>query len=257
MKTFCCYSLFLAAGFSLALASCKKDDATTPSTPASTTPTAATPSVRNVHGALISLRLNYAAPSPVPTPVPVTLTVESGLALFYNLTPTAYLDAGAVTVNGNALDKGSNNTYSKVATPTQTNPSTELGFSNGSNWSIAGSGSVTAFNYNHSGSMPNYSGTLPTAISKANGLTVALSTVSNADSVYVLIAAGNQSVLKRARAGTASITFTANDLRNLPTVSDKSAVMQVLPFKILLATLNSKPYAFIKEYAAVGNVNIE
>jgi len=257
MKTLLPTSLLAAAGFALLLGGCSKADDATPTTPASTTPTAATPTVGNVYGVMVSLRMNYAVASPVPLPVPVTVDLESAIAAFYNLNPTSFMDAGAVSVNGNALDKGSNNAYTKVATPTQTNPSPNLGFDNGSSWSVAGSGATPAITYNHSSSMPTYSGTLPTSITKASGLTVALSSVRNADSVYVLIAAGNQSVLKRAQAGTSSITFTANDLRNLPTVTDKSGIVQVLPFRMTRPVISGKTYAFIKEYAAVGNIDIQ
>lgn len=256
MKSFLPSPLLLAAGLALSLSACKKDEAT-PTPPASTTPTAATPSVGNVYGVMVSLRMNYAVASPVPLPVPVTLTLESAIAGFYNLTPGTFLDAGAVTVNSNALDKNPNNAYTKVATPSQTNPAPTLGFDNGSSWSVAGAGGVTALSYSHTGPMPGYTGTLPTSISKASGLTVPLSSASNYDSVYVVIAAGNQTVLKRARVGTSSIVFTANDLRNLPTVTNKSGMMQVLPFRITTPTINNKRYAFIKEYAAVGNVDIQ
>jgi len=261
MKNLSASALFLAAGLALTLGSCKKDDS--PATPTNTTPTPPSPTITRVGstvmaGTLASIRMSYEYTVPQVN-MTVPIEIESAVAAFVGSSAGALVDAGAVSVNTNALDKASNNAYVKAGnfSATTTGQSgTSLGFENGSSWNVAGSSSVPAFTYNHTSSMPDYSGTLPTSITKSAGLTVALNSVSNADSIYVLIAAGNKQLLKRVGRA-ASVSFTAAELGTLPTVTNNTALIEVVPFRYIVVTQGGKPYAFVKEYAAVGNVNIQ
>lgn len=248
-------SLLPAACLLLLLACGKTKVDPTPATP--TAPQAAMPTIRNTNGTLVALRTSFTY-NMAQVPMPVTIQTETGFAAFYNTTPTSFLDAGAVSVNGNGLDRQSNNAYVKTATPGLSTP-TDLGFGSGGSWSVGGSGSVPAMSYAHTVSFPSYSGTLPGSITKASGLTLALSgTLSSADSVYVVVAAGDKMVLKRARGSAASVSFTAAELAALPNTSASTlGFVEVVPFRYNLVALGGRTYAFVKETAAISTVTIQ
>lgn len=222
-----------------------------------TAPQAATPTIRNTSGTLVALRTDFTY-NMAQAPVPVTLSIETGVAAFYNTTPTTLLDAGSVSVNGNGLDKQSNNAYTKTATPGLSTP-TDLGFGSGASWNVGGSSSVPAFTYAHTVSFPTYSGTLPTTVTKASGLTVPLSgQLTGADSVYVVVAAGDKMVLKRARGNAASVSFSAAELGTLPSTNNATlGFVEVVPFRYTLVTLTNRTYAFVKETAAISTATIQ
>lgn len=232
--------------------SCKKTDDATPS---NTQPNPQTPVIGDVDGALVSLKLNYVYSYPGIPAVPVT--AEIGLAtMFKSGSNNSYVDAGIISVNNNGLERQSNNSYLKFATIGQT-PS-DLALSSGSNWNVAGANGITGFTYNDNAAFPIYRGELPSKITRSSGVSIDISaSTSNADSVYVLIAVGQQSVLKRYAASTRTATITASDLAALPAVTDNTAIIEVDPFRYTVQTLNGKKYAFIKEFAKVSYVNID
>lgn len=239
--------------------SCKKSSSSTTPTPTPTptptsTTTAPTPTVGDVDGALVSLKID------VTTSVAgtnYTITTETGLATFF-ASPgnnTSFVDGGAVSVNTFSLDKQTNNSYLK--TPAAGSLQTSLNFDDGSNWSVGGNGSVPAFTYNHTAAFPTFTGDIPASISRSAGVTETLgSNVTGADSVIVLIAAGSKSVMHTVAGSAASAAFSAADLATLPSVSDNSAIMEVVPYRITLKAQGTKNYAFIKERAVVKNINI-
>lgn len=255
------YLLAPVLAFAVLATSCTKEDEPTPTPNPTPTPTAGptppspTPG-GDISGALISINMVYSS-TPAGSPFPIELETEIGTAIFYS-TPggSTYVDAGAVSVNDNALEKQSNNTYTKIATTGMTPAS--LKFSTGSNWTVAGSSNVTGFSHSHATTFPKFTGTVPTTVTKSNGVTLTLnsSTVSGADSVYVLVAAGNTSVLKSFAANAGTVTISASDLSSLPNVSDNTALFEVCPFNYSFATKNGKKYVFIKEEAIVKNINI-
>ena len=260
MKNLSASALFVAAGLALSLGSCKKDESN--ATPANTTPTPPSPTITRVGstvmaGTLASIRMSYEYTVPQVN-MTVPIEIESAVAAFFGSSTNSFVDAGAVSVNTNALNKQSNNAYVKAgnfSATTTGQTGTSLDFDNGSSWTVAGSSSVPGFSYNHTANMPSYSGTLPTSITKSAGLTLPL-LITGSDSTYVLIAAGNKQLLKRVGRAS-SVTFTAAELGTLPTVTNNTALIEVVPFKYSVVTLANKPYVFVKEYAAVGNVNIQ
>lgn len=255
------YFIAPVIAMSVGMASCSKDDnkTTTPTTttPTATGPTAATPATPgDVDGALISVRMDYNS-QPAGSPVPVKITSEIGLAVFFSAPGSSTkLDAGTVTVNTYNLDKGTDNSYSKVATIAST--PADLNFDNGSSWNVGGSGSVTAFSVNHTAAFPSFDGTMPSSITKSSGLTIQLdnSTLSGADSVLVLVAAGSKSFTKTFGPNAGTATISAAELSGFPAVTDNSAVMEVCPYNFTTTTKNGKKYVMIKEQAVVKNINI-
>lgn len=251
------YLLVPALG-ALLMSSCVKTPdpvvPTTTTTTQNTGPTPQVPTQSNVDGVLAAIKMNFKIEQSGFT---IDVVSEVGVASMYASTGSSTIvDAGTIKLNTNALDKNSNNSYSKTATTGQT--PADLGLSSGANWDVSGAGSVSAFTHNHGTTFPKYTGTMPTSITKANGLTLTFSSsnVSNADSVYVFIASGNNSFIKGYAANAGSITVTSSELSNLATVSDNTAILEILPVKIDLVTKNSKKYAFVKEEANVRYINI-
>lgn len=249
--------LFFAAAFSYGISSCVKTPSTTVTpTPTPTSPSSTpTPTVASVDGVLVSLRIDVTT---VTAGIPFSLITESAVASFYSTTGgTTMVDAGSVSVNSLSLTKQSSNSYYKTATLGMT-PS-DLSFSSGSNWSVGGAGSIPSFTYNNSASFPSFTGSVTdSVITRSSGLTISLSgNVSNADSVILFVAAGSTSVVKVVSGSAASVTLSASELSGLPVVTNKTAFLEVIPYRVLLNTFSSKHYAFIKEYALVKSVNIQ
>lgn len=251
------YSLacILLAG-AATVSSCKKDD----STPATTTPATNSgtpnPAVGNVDGALVSLKVDLTA---LLNGTPYTVSTENGVATFFSATgnTSSFVDAGAVSVNSVALDKGSNNGYTKSATVGQT--PADLSFESGNSaWSVAGAGSVPAISYTHNIPFPAYTGTLPASISRSTPFTVSFSgKVTDADSVIIFITKDSHSIARTFAGNAASGTISAADLSTLPVVSDNTALLEIIPYRITLKDFGRKSYAFIKEHAVTGNISIQ
>lgn len=235
------------------MVSCKKssNNNTTPTTSTSTP----TISMGSVDGGMVSLKTNVTT---VTSGFPVTITTESAVASFFSATGgSSMVDGGTVSVNSNALDKQSNNSYTKTATIGMT-PS-DLGFgTNNSNWSVGGAGSVPAFTYNDNATFPAFTGSVPDSIVRGSGVTVSLGgNVSNADSVILFIVHGSVTVMKTFAGSASSATLTSSDLSSLPVVTDKSAIMEVVPYRYTTSTQGGKHYAFVKELAVVKSINIQ
>ena len=260
-------TLIAAAAITLA-ASCNKVDTTptttTPTTtPTTTGPTAVTPSfgnTSNLSGALISVQMKYST-QPTGSPIPVELISEIGTAVFYSPAGSGTMaDAGTVSVNTVNLDKATNNSYTKLAT-TGLTPST-LNLMSGSpatsSWNVGGSSGVAAFTYDHTTPFPSFTGTMPSSITKSSGVSFTFTggTVTGADSVIVVIAAGSSSFTKTYSKAAGTITISASDLSGLPTVSDNSATLEVCPYNVIEVVKNGKNYFAVKEQAVVKNINI-
>ncbi|MCB9063973.1 MAG: hypothetical protein H6551_02390 [Chitinophagales bacterium] len=247
----------LAIGF----ASC--DKATTTTTPTTTTPTPTTPTaptpvtpnLGNFWGVMAAIQMEFSY-SNAQVPFPVTISSDVAVASFYNSGTGggSMVDAGSVSVNGNSMNKQTNNSY--LNDPMKL----DLGFSNGAvDWSVAGGNGIPAISYSHTGSFPAYSGTLPTSIDKSKDLDIDLgSKVSGADSVYVVIVTSSETIIKRYKGNPApsKATITASEMSNLPTVSDNTAYLEIVPFTYKMPNVGGKQFVAIKEAAVVSGVNI-
>lgn len=250
----------LAIGFT----SCDKTTTTPTPTPTPTpnpTPTAPTPVTPtpsgNYWGVMVALKMTFSYTMPQ-LPMPVSIDTDMGIATFYSAAGSSTLvDAGTVSINSNDLKKETNNSYTVTAT-TGLTPST-LNLGSSVQWNVSGAGSISSFSYNHSGSFPDYDGTLPTTINKSQDLQIDLGNdISGADSVYIVIITQSKQIIKAVggNPAPAKATITASELSSLPTVSDGTAYIEVVPFRYAINTLSGKQYVFIKEQAVVGTVNI-
>lgn len=239
-------ALMLPIGLSIGVSSCVKD-AVNPTAPQSST-TPPTPMIGG-DGSLVSLRVGTIT---MVAGQPFNVDIETAVAAFYNGSNTGNLiDGGSVKVNNFDLTKNDNNSYVYSS-----NTNLDLGFDNGSNWTVVGAGSVPAISYNHTNKFPKFSGTLPTAITRANGLTIDLTgKISGADSVYVFVASGDKSFTKHLGSNPGSVTITAAELADLP--ASTTGIVEVIPFHFKKQTIGGKQIAFIKEYAAVATIEIK
>ena len=257
------------AAIVFAMTSCQPEETPEPTepidTPVTTTPTAPPPpqpTVAGVHGAMIAIRTDF---SFTQMGVSVPFNTEMGVAAFYtNSGDAAMVDAGTVKLNNNALTKATNGAYSITAgIPTQ--QPTTLGLEGNINWNVTGNSTygVQASNYNIDASVyafPNYTATIPTDITRANGLVLNFNsgTTVGADSVYVVIISGSQSIMRAYRANAGNVTIGGDDLNALPASSTTSiAYIEICPWKYMGAqTLMGKTYAYVNERAIVRSINL-
>ncbi|MBW7913500.1 MAG: hypothetical protein H3C54_07350 [Taibaiella sp.] len=253
-----------ALAIMLGVASCDKTTTTTtptPTTPTPTTPTAPTPVTPtvggNFWGVMVALKMEFSY-NVTGAPFPVSLDYDMAVANFYNgAGSSTVVDAGTVSVNSNNLEKQTNNSYYKSATTGMT-PSS-LGYSSGVQWQVAGGNGIPSINYTHTGSFPEYSGTLPSEINRSQDLEIDLgSKVTGADSVYVVIITSSKQIIKAydGNPAPAKATITASELGSLPAVSDNSAYLEVVPFTYAMPIISGKQFVAIKETAAVASVKI-
>lgn len=252
-----------ALAIMLGVTSCDKVDTkpTTPTNPTPSTPAAPTPVTpavgNNFWGVMVALKMEFSYNMPQ-LPVPVSVDYEMGVANFYDGAGSGTIvDAGTVSVNSNDLAKQTNGSYYLNATAGMT-PAT-LNLDNGVQWQVAGSNGIPAINYNHTGSFPDYSGTVPSEIKKSQDLVIDLgSKVSGADSVYVVIVTSAQTIIKAydGNPAPAQATIAASELGTLPTVTDNSAYLEIVPFTYATPTFGGKQFVAIKETAVLSAVNI-
>ncbi|RYD56859.1 MAG: hypothetical protein EOP56_10735 [Sphingobacteriales bacterium] len=251
-----------AIALMFSIASCDKaKDAVNPDVPkidtpkTSTGPTPYAPTIAGVDGALIAISMKYKVEQ---MGINVDVASEIGTAILYDGSRSNIVDGGTVTLNSVNLEKQTNNSYNKMATAGMT-PS-DMDMDGGASWNVAGNSStgIPAFSYNFGSNFPSYTETLPSSITKANGISFNFNsnTVKNADSVYVAIITNSKQVIKSYAANAGSVTISASDLSSLPAISDKTAYLEVLPIKMTIRSFSNKEYVFIKEQAIVSSINI-
>jgi hypothetical protein len=233
-------TILSAALAAVVLTGCNKSDDTNP-TDNTTTPSTSntTPNLKDGYGVLAAVRsVSYTTVAGITVP----LDVNTATAGFFTAPGTSNMvDGGTVTLNSKTLTKSSNNAY------VYQNLTDPLSFSTVS-WNVTGSSNVPAISYTDDRIMPDFSGynSLPVTITKANGFTVNLSgTITNADSVYVIVAGGDQYVLKRAGGNASQVSFTASDLSVIANTTQGQ--IQVAPWNYKKEDFNDKPYYFVLE----------
>ncbi len=235
------------------LGSCSKTEDAAPNNPAQG-PTPFTPGAGNSDGFFAAVKMKFAYTNDQ-IPIPIEIVSDIGTGGVYTSTGSnTFVDVGAVTLNSYNLDKQSNNSYLKAAFIGGT-PST-LDLDNGANWSVAGANGVAGFSYNHTGSFPSFTGTLPNSLTRSSGITVPMTGLSGADSVYICVATTGKTIVKGFAGNSSSISLSAAELQDLPAVTDNTAYLEVIPVKFSTQSINSKQYVFIKEWASVTTVNI-
>lgn len=86
-------------------------------------------------------------------------------------------------------------------------------------WKVAGAHGIPSFTYNHTGGFPDFSASVPTTLTRANGLTVSFASgsYSGADSGYVIINEYAPAPLIKTVALPGTISFSSQELSSVPT----------------------------------------
>lgn len=233
----------------IGMSSCKKEeiiDEIIDETPTTQSTPPPFPTLSNSDGTLVAIKVQSSQSSPIG---PVTMTIGLGVAAFYESNNIDNLiDAGNVNVNSKQLTKQTNNSY--VFQPDASN-ATGVDFSGGVSWNVTGSAAVSAFSFDPSIAFPSAGEiTSSEVVNKANGYTLTISSVTDADSVIFQVG----SVLKTVPGNTTSCSFSSAELSGL---SNGSNVAQVAAYKMENATITGKSYYFINEAVATQTVTIE
>jgi hypothetical protein len=221
------------------LFSCAKEDDTP--APAATTPTTPTPAPApgnttgnaqpNFIGADASLwAVNSLTVTTVAGFPSITTTIGTGVGVFLDGSGS-FVDVGAVQLNSNALTLNPNNSY--VYVPGTSNP-TGISFSGGVDWSVVGGNGFPAITKNLTLAFPTVSEITSSAtVTKANGYTLSVSTITGADSVLFLVGGVDKTIPGNAT----SCTFSASELSGL---ADGTTVVQVAAYTSTSETLSGK-----------------
>ena len=217
----------------------KKEDVVADPTTNTPSTSNSTPSIKDGYGSFAAVHsVSYTTIAGITVP----LDVNTAVAAFYSSPgTTSLIDGGTVTLNTKSLTRSSNNAYSYQ------NLTDPLSF-NQVAWSVSGSSGVPAINYTDDKSFPDYSGynSLPSTLTKANGLIVSLGgSISNADSVYVIVSGGDKYLLKRFAGNASQCTFSASELSVIGNTT--FGMIQVAPWNYKKEDFNSKSYYFVLE----------
>jgi hypothetical protein len=238
-------SFFLFAIVALLVAGCSKssDNSANPNTPTSSS--AVTISFSDSYGALAAVTaVTYSTVAGMVIPVEVNTPVA---AFHVSQGSSTLIDAGTVTLNGKTLSKQSNNgyVYTSVADPVSYGTLT---------WTVSGANGIPAINYSDDRPMPDFSGysNLPSSITKSAGLTISLAgTISNADSVWVVIIGSSGSpLIKKAGGNPSDVVISSSELSGLPS---GTGILEIVPWNYKSEDFNSKRFYFVNEKAFVKN----
>lgn len=248
------------------LASCTPEETPEPEIPntTTTTPTAPqppTPQVAGANGVMVAIEMDF---SYTQMGISVPFNTEMGVAAFYNTAGSGTLvDAGTVKINNNALTNTNNAYLVTAGIPTQ-EPST-LGLDGNISWNVSGNSSnnmpADNFNIDHTVyPFPDYTGTIPTEITRANGLSLTFNntTVTGSDSVYVMIVSGSTSLIRSFHKNAGSVMISSTDLNTLNASSTESpAYLEIVPWRVMGYTNPmGRIYAYVNEKAIVRSITL-
>jgi hypothetical protein len=227
------FLLLLAASATISMIGCQKDDDVTPSgdDPGNYV-------YADAFGAMIAIKtvtytevMGNVIPTELNTATAVFVSDAGG---------STFSDAGSVKLNSKSLKLNANKSY------VYDNFIEPLTF-NEVKWEVEGKGNNPAISKTVNRAVPSYSGysNLPTAVTKADGLTLTLgSQITQADSTLVTIHSGSKSVIKTVAGNAASISFTAAELADL---ANGRGMLQVTPYNITTETTSGRKYYFINQ----------
>jgi len=176
---------------------------------------------------------------------PITLGI--GVGTFFDGSGN-FVSAGTVQLNSNALTLNTNNSY--TYTPGMSNPN-GIDFTGGVAWDVAGDNGFTAFTKTVTLGFPTVTEiTSPTTVTKANGYTVTVNTVTGADSVLFLVGGVDKTIAGNAN----SCTFSASELSSLV---DGSAAVQVAAYITTNETVAGKLVYYGNETVQSLTVTVE
>ena len=171
------------------------------------------------------------------------IAIEIGTAVggfFANATKDQYADGGTVSINSKNLEKQSNSIYFF-------NTTTADSWSAPINWAATGGSGFGAFDVTPSLSFPTMCKlTSETTINTSADYTITLgASISNADSVLIILSGPNNTLQKTVEAGWSSYTLTAAEIGNVG-ASDAS-LLQLTAYTYTSEDVSGKKIYFINE----------
>lgn len=190
------------------------------------------------------------------TPIgPVAIDIDAAAAAVID--GGSNQDMGTVSLNTNDLDKVSNNAY-VLPGSSVTTVDFDFGVATGvaNSWSVAGNGSLAAFNYTTTKVTPSQialSGDY-SSVNTSNNLVVQLTSAPlYADSILYILSANNTSVKRTVAGNVTSVTFTANELSSL----NGSGVVQAAAYNFESGVFSGKKLYFINESVATVTTDFQ
>lgn len=231
----------LVLGLGISLSACKKDDDdVNGGNNSGSTPTLGA-------GTLVAVKSQTVQSTPIGD---MTIDIGTAVAVFgADAGWSSFVDGGTVKVNDNALSKMPNSSY--VFTPGVASP-TGIDFGSSITWSVAGNSStgVPAFDHTVTGGFPSVgSVNVDDNVSKAAGLTVPISGVSNADSLYINV----NEVVKVLPASATSANFSSADLSSL---SNGQGIVSIAAVKYTNQAYGGKTFYFLNQAVKQKSVTI-
>jgi hypothetical protein len=231
-------------------AEAEKDDGScefAPVNPNASAPGSYSPSFAGEFGALIAIKTISTSETPFGTS---EVELGTAVAVFSQNSGTAYLNAGTVTVDGEALSMQDNKAY--VYIPGQINP---LGLTFGSTVNWEGTGSTweaftTSTNQDFSYVNPITSGD----ISKSNDYILTSGSIANADSILYAVYGSSGNKLVIVAGNNTSHTFTASELSGL---GEGSGFAQVVGLNYDKKVIGTKDYWLINETVRTKTINVK
>jgi len=203
-----------------------------------------TPQFGNADGSLWAINTYTTTSTPIGE---FDVELGLGVASFFDGSEEP-VDAGTVTLNDEALNQTSSNSYFYQAGAE--NPE-GISFTSGVSWSVSGSGIVPAFDRNVTFAFPECQAiNSSSTVSLSEGYTLSVNGVSNADSVLFIVG----DVIKTLPGNTTSVTFSAEDLSPL---ESGTSVAQVAAYAYISETIGSKEIYFGKEAVRSLTVQLE
>lgn len=261
-------TIFIITSISLALSftSCKKKGCTDPTAtnydvsatkddgscvlPAAQVPVAPTysPVFNGTYGALVAIKIISTTSTPIGD---VDTNIGVAVAAFSENGGSAFVSAGTVKADGNALTTNENHTY--VYSPAASNP-TGLDFSGTTvNWD--GDGGVwPAFSTSTSQGFSTISTITSGNPSSSSSYQLKTSAISGADSTLFMLVGSSTSILKVVAGSVSEYTFSASEVSSC---GAGSGIVEIIGLKYDLKNVGSKDYYLINETVRTKSVTIE
>lgn len=239
MKRIFNYVIVTGIALTVALSGCTKKENTDPPINTDNTPNYANFSFPNSYGIMIAIKsVSYQEVAGIQIPIEVN-TASS--AFVSSPGSSTFIDAGQVSLNSKILSRQSNNTYVYLDLLNPLNFSTIT-------WNVAGANGIPMFDYTDDQPWPSFNGlaTLPATVTRSAGISLNLDgSVSNADSVYLILASNDgKYAIKRVVGNAAEITLSAGELSG---VSAGSGMIQLIPWSFKKEDFDSKDFYFVLE----------
>ncbi len=236
-------SFAVLVGVSLSLTSCKKDDDDGNGGNNNTDET----TFQLGAGTLVAVKSQTVQNTAIGE---MTIDIGTAVAVFgKDAGWSAFVDGGTVSVNDKALEKFENNSY--VFTPGIADP-TGITFGSSVEWSVSGNSGngVPAFDHTVSGGFPSVGNvSVEEPVSKADGVTIPITGVSNADSLYVNI----NEAFKVVASNATSANFSSADLSG---VSTGTGIISIAAVRYTTANYGGKTFYFLTETVKQKTVEI-